>query len=356
MRVFLGRYDWWLNGAILVLGAASLLAIGSISQRLFILQGVWLLLAIFCIWFLPRVDFRPVANYRWMIFGFYLASVILLLATLIFAPLINESRSWLAIGAFRLQPSELMKVALIVLAAYFFARRHVAIAQVENIFVSFMHFAAPAAIIFLQPDWGSALVILILWVGFLFISGIRWRHLAIGLIAAILFGVVSWQFLLAPYQRERIIGFLDPSYDPLGINYSVIQSQIAIGSAGFFGKGFGQGTQTQLGFLPEPTNDFIFAAFVEEWGFLGGMVVVSAFFLLIFRIMKVGLASGDSFCEFVCLGTAILFLTEFILNIGSNLALLPVVGVTFPFFSYGGSSLLTKAMLVGIIQSIARRA
>jgi len=355
MWSFLKRYDWFLNGAILVLAAASLLAIVSISLRLFFLQALWFGIAAGIIFFLVQIDFRAVANYRWMIFSCYVGGLLLLVATLLFAPIINQSRSWLALGPFRLQPSEFIKVALILLAAYFFARKHVGIAHVKNLLVSFFYFFAPIAIILIQPDWGSGLVIAALWVGFLLVSGIRWRHLGVGLAAAAILGILSWQFFLQPYQKERIIGFFNPNYDPLGINYSVIQSQIAIGSAGFFGKGFRQGTQTQLGYLPEPTNDFVFAAFVEEWGFLGGAVVLAAFLFLVIRIIRIGLASADTFSQFVCLGSAILFLTEFVLNIGSNLALSPVVGVTFPFLSYGGSSLLTKAILIGIIQSIALR-
>ena len=135
----------------------------------------------------------------------------------------------------------------------------------------------------------------------------------------------------------------------------MLQSKIAIGSAGFFGKGFNQGTQTQLGFLSEPATDFIFAAFVEEWGFLGGVIVVAAFLFLISQLIKIGLRSENNFSQYISLGTAILFILEFIFNIGSNLGLLPVVGVTFPFLSYGGSSLLTKAILIGIIQSTAVR-
>lgn len=355
MWKILNRYDWFLNGAILVLAAASLLAIASVSLRLFFLQALWFAVAACIIFFLVQIDFRTVANYRWMIFSCYVGGLLLLVATLLFAPIINQSRSWLALGPFRLQPSEFMKVALILLAAYFFARKHVGIAHVQNLFVSFFYFFVPTAIILIQPDWGSALVIVALWVGFLLVSGIRWRHLGIGLVVAAILGILSWQFFLQPYQKERIVGFFNPNYDPLGINYSVIQSQIAIGSAGFFGKGFHQGTQTQLGYLPEPTNDFVFAAFVEEWGFLGGAVVLAAFLFLIMRIIRIGLASADPFSQFVCLGSAILFLTEFVFNIGSNLALLPVVGITFPFLSYGGSSLLTKAVLIGIIQSIALR-
>ena len=164
-----------------------------------------------------------------------------------------------------------------------------------------------------------------------------------------------WQSILEDYQKERILGTLFPERDVLGINYSVSQSKIAIGSAGFFGKGFSQGTQTQLGFLPEAQTDFIFASLIEEWGLLGGMLIIVAFLVLIFRIIKIGLASDNNFNRFFCLGAIVLFGSQFILNIGSNLGITPVIGVTFPFLSYGGSSVLVNLILIGIVQSIIVR-
>jgi rod shape determining protein RodA len=160
---------------------------------------------------------------------------------------------------------------------------------------------------------------------------------------------------LKPYQKERIVAFLNPSYSPLKINYGVIQSKIAIGSAGFFGKGYGQGTQIQLGFLPAAATDFVYAAFIEEWGGLGGLLVLGAFVLMMLRIVKIGLESHNNIPKLICLGTVIMFLAQFVINVGSTLGLLPVIGVTFPFLSYGGSSILVNAMLIGIIQSIIIR-
>jgi rod shape determining protein RodA len=350
------RQDWFLLGSFSVLAAFSLIELRSAAPELFWVQFAWFVAGGIAIEAMFLYDFRPIINYRWIIFGFYLAITLLLLSTLFIAPVIRESQSWLAIGPLRFQPSELSKVALIILLAYFFGRRHIAIAHVRNLFVSFVYVALPAGIILLQPDWGSATVLGFIWVGFLLVSGIRWRHLAIGCVFIIVLGFASWHFFLADYQKERIIGFLNPAYDPLGINYSTIQAKIAIGSGGIFGKGFRQGTQTQLGFLTEPGTDFIFAAIVEEWGLIGGGALLGAFFFLVVRIVLIGLRSRDPFSQFICLGTAILFLAEFILNMGSNLGLLPVVGVTFPFVSYGGSSLLTKAMLVGMVQSIGKHA
>jgi rod shape determining protein RodA len=158
---------------------------------------------------------------------------------------------------------------------------------------------------------------------------------------------------LKPYQKERIVGLFDPTYDPLGVNYSTIQSKIAVGSGGWFGKGFGQGTQVQLGFLPAAPTDYIFSSFIEEWGFVGGFFIIALFGLAIFSIMRIGLHADNNFYRFICLGAAIMFLVQFGINVGSALGLLPVIGITFPFFSYGGSSLLINAMMIGIVQSAA---
>ncbi|MBI5079063.1 FtsW/RodA/SpoVE family cell cycle protein, partial [Candidatus Wolfebacteria bacterium] len=204
-----------------------------------------------------------------------------------------------------------------------------------------------------QPDLGSALILFFIWFGFLFVSGISWRHLIVFSLIFLIAGTAMWAGFLKDYQKERIIGLFSPGRDPLGVNYNVIQAKIAIGSAGFFGKGFSQGTQTQLGFLPEAQTDFIFAAVIEEFGLAAGFLAIAAFAVLIFRIIKIGFNSDNNFSRFFCLGTSILFCAQFILNVGSNIGLTPVIGVTFPFLSYGGSSLLTNLILVGIIQSIA---
>ncbi len=347
--------DWFLNAAIILLALCSLLIIFSAAPSLFWQQTVWFAIAFTIIFLFSKLNWRIIVNYRWIIFGFYFFTVLLLLTTLFLAPVIRQSRSWLVLGSSQFQPSELAKVSLIILLSYFFAKRHIGIAHFRNIAISFLYAVIPAFIVFRQPDWGSALVLVGLWVGFLLVSGIRWRHLAIGVIILIIFAVLSWNFLLKDYQKERIVGFLQPSHDPLGVNYNVIQAKIAIGSSGFFGKGFRQGTQTQLKFLPESNSDFIFAAFTEEWGLVGGLMIVLLFMMVIMRIVKIGLKSENNFSKLICLSTAILFLLEFSLNVGSNLGFSPVVGVTFPFFSYGGSSLLTKALLISIIQNSAIR-
>lgn len=345
------RQDWLLNGAIFALLGLSLLMLSSIGGGTFRQQLIWIPLGIILIFLFAQIDWRALSSYRWIIFGIYLCSLILLVFTYFFAPVIRNTRSWLVLGPFQFQVSELVKVAIIIFFAYYFSKRHIGIAHFSNIFRSFMYVAIPAAFVFLQPDMGTMIVLVGLWIGFLLVSGLRMKHIAIGLLLIIATIGISWNTVLKDYQRERIIGLFQPNYDPLGVNYSTIQSKIAIGSAGFLGKGYKQGTQVQLGFLPESSTDFIFSAFIEEWGLLGGLVVLGLFFFMIARIVQIGIRAENNFSRFVCLGTALMFLIQFIINTGSATGLLPVIGLTFPFFSYGGSSILVNSMLVGIVQS-----
>ncbi|MDO8466953.1 MAG: FtsW/RodA/SpoVE family cell cycle protein [bacterium] len=356
MFTFFSKQDWFLNCALLFLAGCSLTILSSIDRALFLPQLIWFLIAFGLMQAIAFVDWQPFFNYRWIVFGVYLSAVLLLAATFFFAPTIREARSWLVFGPVQFQTSEFAKLALIILFSYFFARSHVGIARVGVLAKSFIYFAIPAAFVLKQPDLGSTIIIFSIWAGFLLVSGIQWKHLIIGLVLLSVLGVFGWTSFLRTYQKERIIAFLNPSYSPLRINYGVIQSKIAIGSAGFFGKGYGQGTQVQLGFLPAAETDFIFAAFVEEWGGLGGVLVLGAFVLMLLRIVKIGLDANNNFSKLICLGAVIMFLAQFAINIGSTLGLAPVIGVTFPFFSYGGSSILINAMLLGIIQSIVLRA
>ncbi|HDH31651.1 MAG TPA: rod shape-determining protein RodA [Candidatus Wolfebacteria bacterium] len=355
MFSLLKKTDWQLNIAVLFLAAASLTSLISTKPNLFWKQLLWYGIGFLFIFLIIRFDWRAFINYRGAIWGIYFLAILLLILTYFFAPAVRGAKSWLIIGSFQFQTAEFAKLALIIVLASFFSRRHISIARVSNLLISFIYLAIPAGLIAIQPDFGSALIMFFIWFGFLLISGIRWRHLVIAMIIFSILGTVMWQSVLQDYQKERIVGVFFSERDVLGINYSVIQSKIAIGSAGFFGKGFNQGTQIQLGFLPEAQTDFIFAALIEEWGIFGGMLIIAAFMFLILRIITIGMETDNNFNRFLCLGTVVLFGVQFVLNVGSNLGLTPVIGVTFPFLSYGGSSILINLILIGIIQSIATR-
>lgn len=333
----------------------GLIVLSSISRNLFILQLIWAGVGSAFILLFTKIDWRSIFNYRWLLWGFYAVTVGLLLFTYAAGPVVRGVRSWLTVGPLTFQPVEFAKLALILVYAQYFSRRHLAIARWKNILGSCILFALPAGLTAVQPDLGSACVLFGIWFGFLLVSGLPLRRLLVALAVFVLIGAVGWHAALRDYQRERIRGVFYPEENALTINYSVIQSKIAIGSAGLFGKGYGQGSQTQLGFLTEPANDFVFAALIEEWGIAVGLLVVAAFLVLVLRILKIGSMASHNFEKFICLGTAMAFGIHFLLNAGSTVGIFPVVGVTFPFLSYGGSSLLTNFFLLAIIHAIAHR-
>lgn len=354
MRIF--RVDWGLTLAAILLMAISLVTLASNPDReLFLRQLIWVFLALVLIFGLPLINLRAIFNYRWFILGIYFLAFFLLVLTYFLAPSISGARSWLIFGPIQIQASEFMKAALIILLSSFFALRHVAIAQPKVIAISFLYFLIPTIFVLLQPDLGTSLVLFGIWFGYLLVSELPLRHILVACLTFILIGFLGWNFGLADYQKGRITALFSPEMDPLGINYSVLQSKIAIGSGGLFGKGFGQGSQVQLGFLPAAETDFIFSAFVEEWGLLGGLLLIASFLYLIYRILQLGMKSYSNFAKFISLGTTITLFIHFTVNLGSALGLLPVIGISLPFVSYGGSNLLTMATLVGIISGVHQR-
>lgn len=349
------QLDWKLNFAVLFLIASGLITLASSRSDLFWKQLIFAIVGIIIATVFVFFNWQSYANYRGAVFALYAVAILLLLIAGFFAPSIRGTRGWLVFSGLHFQVSEFAKLALIVLFAKFFSRKNIGIAKFSTLFGSLIYFLIPAWFVVLQPDFGSALVLFCIWFGFLLVSGIKYKHLIIAIIIFSILGCVAWNGVLENYQKDRIMGFVFPDRDPLGVNYNVIQAKIAVGSAGLFGKGFGQGSQVQLGFLPEASTDFIFSAFVEEWGILLGLLLILVFAFLIFRIIRIGLDADNNFGRFICLGTVILFVVQFVFNIGSNLGLTPVIGVTFPFLSYGGSSLLTNLIFIGIIQSVFMR-
>jgi rod shape determining protein RodA len=335
--------------------AAGLLILSAVSFHFFLLQLAWIAVGAGLVIGSLFVDVRSIFNSRWLVWGFYGLALALMIFALFFAPTIRNTKSWIVLGPISVQPVELMKVALILIYANYFSRRHLAIARWKTIFTSFLFFIVPAAISVKLPDLGSAVIFFGIWFGFLLLLGLPWRRTAVAIAILLLAGGLIWTYAFKDYHRARILGFLYPEKDSLGINYSVTQSKIAIGSAGLWGKGYGQGMQTQLGFLSEPSEDFIFAALIEEWGVAGGIVVVIAFLILIFQILRIGSLADENFEKFICLGAAMMFGVQFLLNTGSTTGLTPVIGVTFPFLSYGGSSMFANFFVLAVVNSIRKR-
>lgn len=338
-----------------ILMVASLTVLSSVSPHLFFLQSIWFAIGWGIILLFRFFDWRGIVRHEWFIWGLYGGALLLLILGFFVNPVIRNTRSWLVFGSFNVQPVELAKVGLILAFAAYFSRRHLAIARWNYIITSFFLFALPAAFVLLQPDLGSTLILFSVWFGVLLLSGLPMRRVIAAFLLFAVVGIAGWNFGLRDYQRARIRGIFYPEENALTVNYSMIQSKIAIGSAGFLGKGYGQGTQTQLGFLTEPANDFVLAALIEEWGIVGGLIVMAAFLALLFAMLRVGIDVNYNFEKLVVLGATILFITHFIVNAGSAVGFFPVVGVTFPFLSYGGSSILTDSFLLAIINAIGVR-
>ncbi len=346
------KFDWLLLLSVVLLGCMGLVALLSINAAYFWRQLLWWVPALAVILAGAYIRWDWLLTQRWLRTALYGGGVFLLIVPFLLGTTVKGTHSWIVLGEFRFEPSELMKIALIVVLASFFSRRHLAAWHGKNILISLWYTLLPVGIIALQPDMGSGLVLIGIWAGFLLTSGVNKKRLIAGLLLVAVAAGLMWLFVLHDYQRERIAGFLFPERDPLGVNYNVVQSKIAIGSAGLFGKGFGKGTQTQLGFLPEARTDFIFASFTEEWGLLGAFLFIGVYGFMLARIIHIGMNASRNDLKFVCLGSGLFFLVHFFVNIGSATGLIPVIGISLPFASYGGSNLLTAALLMSMIERI----
>ncbi len=296
----------------------------------------------------------PMLRNKRLILSMYGIGVLLLILVLIFGSKINGSRAWFNFGAFSFQPSDLMKIFFILLLSRYLASRHRAINSIRHIFVTATYLLIPFILIFLQPDFGTSLVFISVWFFSLVVSGISFKHI----ITFIGFGCILvtflWMFIFRTYQKERILSFIEPLSDIRGSGYNAYQSTIAVGSGQLLGKGVGYGTQSRLQFLPEHQTDFIFASFSEEWGFIGSILILLIYALIITKIFYIGFKSKDNYSYFICMGTGIYFSTHIIVNIGMNVGILPVTGITLPFMSYGGSHLITEFFVLGIISMIEK--
>jgi rod shape determining protein RodA len=266
----------------------------------------------------------------------------------------NGAVSWLSFGGFSFQPSDFITIVVILMLAKYFSRRHVEIAHWKHIVISAVYALIPFVLVFLQPDFGSAIIIFFVWLGMALVAGISKKHLLLlGIVGVAAFGVL-WLFLFKPYQKDRILNFIHPYANIRGSGYNAYQAGIAVGSGKIFGKGIGFGTQSRLQFLPEYQTDFIFAAFAEEWGFIGAMLLLIVYGVLIWRILSISTYGGSNFEMLYGAGVAIYLLTHVMINIGMNLNIMPVTGITLPFMSYGGSHLVTEYLALGILSSMRR--
>lgn len=316
-------------------------------------QLLWILVStgLFFLALIPDYRFLRTGNTT---FYMFLGVIVLLVGVALFGEDVMGARQRFDLGFFSLQVSDPAKLVLIALLAKYFAKRHELIGDFKHVLVSGLYTLVIFTLVFLQPDFGSAMILFFIWFGMVLVAGIRFRHVAVVfLIGSIALGGL-WQFAFYDYQKERIMTFLDPLSDISGSGYNAYQSTVAVGSGELFGKGIGYGTQSKLLFLPEYETDFIFAAFAEEWGLIGVFILFSVFAVLIWRILKHAADGASNFEKLFAMGVAIFLLSHFFIHIGINIGLLPVTGTTVPFLSYGGSHLVTEFVAIGMVLAMRR--
>ncbi len=355
LRALVASMDWWLISAVIFLTLLGLVTMYTFEgdNTYFEKQLVWIGFALvgFMLALIPDYRFLRVGNTTFFI---YLVILTLLLLVLFIGETVKGAQSRFDLFFFSLQPSDPAKLVLIAVLAKYFSKRHENIGNFRHILISGMYALGIIGLVFIQPDFGSAAILFLIWFGMVLVAGISFRHVAIvGIVGAIAF-LGLWNFGFQEYQKDRIMTFLHPLADIQGTGYNAYQSTIAVGSGQFLGKGVGYGTQSKLQFLPEYETDFIFAAFAEEWGFVGVIVLFLLFGLAVWRLIFHALRGATNFERLFSTGVAILFVSHFFIHIGMNIGLLPVTGTTVPFLSYGGSHLLTEFLGVGMVIAMAR--
>ncbi len=354
----LKRIDWLLVVFIVPIIAGGLVTMKSFalaenSTNFFSKQIIWVLISFAVFFIFSFIDFRFLKRTDVLVFLF-LTMCTTLLVLVVLGNIFHENKSWFNFGFFSFQPVDFMKLALVLVLAKYFSRRHVEIRDIKHIFISGIYALLPLILVLLQPDFGSAMIVLFIWFGMVLVSGISKVHLFLVISTGIVIFVSLWFFVFAPYQKARIYNFINPLADIHKTGYNVFQSTVAVGSGQLLGKGLGFGTQSRLKFLPVAESDFIFAAFAEEWGFVGSLLILVFYGLLIWRILYLASLGASNFEILFGMGIAIFFMGHIIINIGMNLGLMPVTGIPLPFMSYGGSHLLTEFASLGILMSMRR--
>jgi len=347
--------DWILVGSLIPLVIGGLMTMYSFTgeSSVFSRQIIWIVLSFGIFFGLSFIDFRFFRKTAPVVV-FYMSSVTFLVLVLLIGRTVKGAKSWIDFGLFSFQPADFAKLALILILSKYFSKRHVEIGNIRHILVSGLYAFVLFFLVMLQPDLGLGIILFFIWFGMILLAGISKKHL----FAVVMVGVITfaglWAYVFKDYQKNRIMTFLHPLADIRGAGYNSYQSTIAVGSGAILGKGIGYGTQSRLNFLPEYETDFIFAAFAEEWGFVGVLFLIGSFGLLIFRIMDNAVKGESNFEILYASGVAIMFIGHFIINVGMNMGVMPVTGIPLPFVSYGGSHLLISFASLGILMGMRR--
>lgn len=340
-----------------ILSLLGLVTMNSFSAEnyFFLRQSIWILVSVIVFFIASSIDWRFLRQTRVLV-PIFLVTVALLLLLFGIGYVAKGAQSWFRLGLFALQPSDPAKFVTILMLAKYFSRRHIEIRNIRHILVSGIYAFIIFILIFLQPDFGGAMVIFGIWFGMVLVSGISKKHLLAVVAIAAITGGLLWAFVFQPYQKARIISFIHPLSDIHGTGYNAYQSTIAVGSGQIFGKGIGQGSQSKLQYLPEYETDFIFAAFAEEWGVVGTMILLGLCLWLLMRMVNNAEHAPSNFEALFGMGMVVLFSIHILVHAGMNMGFLPVTGITFPFMSYGGSHLLTEWAALGVLSSMSRHA
>jgi rod shape determining protein RodA len=355
-RRLIYNFDWMLLLFVLLIVGVGILNLYSagygISGEPYLKQIRWVFLGLFVMVLTFAFDYRWIARYGYWVHGL---AIVLLIAVFAVGAVTKGSQRWINLGGFSVQPSEMVKITLILaLAKYFNDHRLEGKHGIRELVAPFLIVLVPFILVLKQPDLGTALMLMVLFGSMVLFIGIRWKTLLTLCVMVLLIIPLGWNFL-AEYQKERVLTFIDPERDPLGSGYHIIQSIIAIGSGGIFGKGFMRGTQSQLKFLPEQQTDFVFSVFAEEWGFLGALLVIVLFLLLILWGLKIAQHSRDYLGTLIAYGVTMLIFWGVFINVAMVLGILPVVGIPLPFFSYGGSSMVKMMVATGLLMNVSMR-
>lgn len=307
--------------------------------------GITALIVVICI---DYINF-----YRWSWY-LYACNLVFLGLVLFIGKDGGGAYRWIDLIVFDFQPSELSKFIIIITLAALLLDYEDKLNSFPSVLGFFSHVIVPMILIFLQPDLGTALVFIVIFFGMLYFAGVSWRYLLPVICAGLALLPFLWPRLL-PYQKMRLVVFFNPELDPLGYGYQLKQSMIAIGSGGLTGKGIYQGTQAGLRFLPEPYTDFIFSVLGEELGFLGAVVLLFLYFLLIYQILKIATYSKDTFGAYICIGVAVMLVFQILVNIGMTLSIMPVTGIPLPFMSYGSNAMVVNMLSIGIVLNVGMR-
>jgi rod shape determining protein RodA len=358
-RRFLVNFDWVLLILLVMVCGMALVNLYSatfslhIGIPLYIKQCYLLLMGGMGIVFVVSFDYKELQLWNYLI---YMATIALLALVIFVGDSAKGAQRWINLGFFQLQPSELAKLMIIISLASYYARKEVVDGyRIKDLIVPIILMAIPFTLILIQPDLGTALMLVIIFISMTVFARLHWSSYLVLGVSGMIMVALGWMFVLKPYQKQRVETLLNPAQDASGSGYQILQSKIAVGSGGWFGRGYMEGTQGHLHFLPERHTDFAFAVWSEEWGFSGCLFFLAVYFFMLAWGLHVAMSARDRFGLFLAFGVVALIFWQAVINLLMILGFLPVVGVPLPLFSYGGSSLLTTLLGIGIMMNVRMR-